>query len=61
MMTTVYSYIAMLEEVTRRLGGKPEGVNCTGKTEVYRRGGKAVTVERELYFDDDDYNKYDIR
>ena len=61
MMTTVYSYIAMLEEVARRLGGKPEGVSCTGKTEIYRRGGKTVTVERELFFDDEEWNKYDIR
>ena len=60
MTTTIYSYIAMLEEVTRRLGGKAESVSCTGKTEVYRRGNKTVTVERELYFDDDDYNKYDV-
>ena len=61
MTTKVYGYIAMLEEVARRLGGNAESVSCAGKTETFKRGNKVVTVERELYFDDDDYNSYDIR
>ena len=60
MTTRVYNFIAMVEEVTRRLGGSAESVSYTGKTETYRRGDKIVTVERELMFDDGDYNSYEI-
>lgn len=60
-MTKVYSFVAMMEEVTRRLGGNAESVSYSGKSETYRKGGKSVTVERELWFDDNDYNSYMIQ
>lgn len=59
-MTRFYSFIATMEEVTRLLGGNAESVSYKGKEELYRRGSKVVKVERDLYFDDDGFNKYDV-
>lgn len=61
MTTRVYNFIAMMEEVTRRLGGNAESVSYSGKKETYQKGGKSVEVERMFMFDDDNGNVYDIR
>lgn len=59
-MKRFYSYVAAMQEVTMILGGKPEKATYEGKTETYRRGNKAVKIDRELLFDDDGFNKYDL-
>lgn len=61
MTTRVYNFIAMMEEVSRRLGGNPESVTYAGKKETYQKGNKKVEVERMFMFDDDNGNVYDIR
>ena len=60
-MTRVYNFIAMMEEVSRRLGGNAESVTYAGKKEIYQKGSKRVEVERMFMFDDDNGNVYDIR
>lgn len=60
-MTRVYNFIAMMEEVSRRLGGNAESVTYAGKKEIYQKGNKKVEVERMFMFDDDNGNVYDIR
>ena len=59
-MTRVYNFIAMMEEVTRRLGGNADSVSYAGKKETYQKGNKKVEVERMYMFDDDNGNVYDI-
>lgn len=60
-MIRVYNFIAMMEEVTRRLGGNAKSVSYSGKMETYQKGDKKVEVERMFMFDDDNGNVYDIR
>lgn len=60
-MTRFYDFIAVMEEVTRRLGGAPERVSYSGKKETYQKGGKTVEVERVFWFDDDNGNIYDVK
>ncbi len=60
-MTKLYSWVAAMEEIVRILGGNAESVTYEGKRETYRRGGKAVELERELWFDDEEYNSYVVK
>jgi len=60
MTTRFYDFVAAMDEMKRILGGAPESVSYSWKTETYRRGSKVVKIERELMFDDDGFNKYDL-
>lgn len=56
-----YSWVAAMEMVARILGGNAESVTYSGKTETYSRGGKVVELEKELWFDDEEYNSYVVK
>lgn len=60
-MTKLYSWVAAMEEIVRILGGNAESVTYEGKRETYRRAGKAVELEREFWFDDEEYNSYVVK
>lgn len=60
-MTKFYTWTEAMEAIARILGGNAESVTYEGKRETYRRGGKSVELEKELFFDDEDYNSYMIK
>lgn len=61
MATRVFNELAAMHEVISILGGNPDAVSYKGKKTTFRRGIRAAEIERELMFDDEGYNSYEIR